>query len=73
MLAGFHYDEYNEEVLKEKWVQTEEVASTEIRTYSEEYIIYSHQSNKMKNRCEFANNENKVTLNTGLSSSSSIL
>ena len=31
-------------------------------------IIYSHQSNKMKNRCEFVNNENKVRFNTGLSS-----
>ena len=31
-------------------------------------IIYSHQSNKMKNRCEFANNENKVRFYTGVSS-----
>ena len=30
-------------------------------------IIYSHQSNKIKNRCEFANNEDKVRFYTGLS------
>ena len=35
-------------------------------------IIYSHQSNKMKNRCEFANHKDKVRFYTGLSSFDSL-
>lgn len=34
---SLYYDEQNEEVLKEKRVQTGEVVSTEISTHSEEY------------------------------------
>ena len=33
---SFNYDDQNEEVLKENWVQTGEFVSTEISTHSEE-------------------------------------